>query len=215
MKDIPVFTTEYGVASLIFKEIPYKQLAFVHIQDVQPDGLAAHLRECVTFCRMAGAERVLAKGHAELEHYPLHSTVSRMALIPESWEPEANLWPVTAETVGKWREVYNSRMAVIDNHATMTSVDEKEIITSGAYFVHRDGRLLGIGWLRDGQLLALASVVPGMGETVAKTLLTVADTDRITLEVVSSNTRAVRLYEKLGFVTVGEVSRWYDVSEVR
>ena len=164
MKDIPVFTTEYGVASLIFKEIPYKQLAFVHMQDVQPGGMEAHLRECVTFCRMAGAERILAKGHEALAAYPLHSIVYRMALALEPREPEANLWPVTEETVSKWREIYNARMAVIDNHATLTSRDEKEIIASGgAYFVHRDGQLLGIGWLRSGQLLALASTVPGTG----------------------------------------------------
>ena len=216
MKDIPVFTTEYGVASLILKEIPYKQLAFVHMQDVQPGGMEAHLRECVTFCRMAGAERILAKGHEALAAYPLHSIVYRMALALEPREPEANLWPVTEETVSKWREIYNARMAVIDNHATLTSRDEKEIIASGgAYFVHRDGQLLGIGWLRSGQLLALASTVPGTGETVARTLLTVADTDRITLEVVSTNAPAIRLYEKMGFVTVGEVGHWYDVSEVR
>ena len=216
MKDIPVFTTDYGVASLIFREIPYKQLAFVHMQDVQPGGLEAHLRECVTFCRMAGAERILAKGHDALAAHPLRSIVYTMALALEPHEPEANLWPVTEETVSQWREIYNARMAIFDNHATLTSRDEKQIITSGgAYFVHREGELLGIGWLRSGQLLALASTVPGMGETVARTLLTVADTDRITLEVVSTNTRAIRLYEKMGFVTVGEVSRWYDVSEVR
>ena len=35
MKDFPMFTTEYGVASLILKEVPYRQVAFVNILEVQ------------------------------------------------------------------------------------------------------------------------------------------------------------------------------------
>lgn len=212
MKDFPVFTTEYGVASLILKEVPYRQLAFIHILDVQPGQLEQHLKECVSFCRMVGAERVLAKGHEDLESYPLHSIVYKMAMPLDAGEPEANLWPVTEETVSQWREIYNRAMREHDNHATLTSRDEKTILDSGgAYFVHRDGKLLGIGWLEDSELLALVSTVPGMGETVAWTLFTTVNGDRITLEVVSTNTRAIRLYERMGFVKTGEVSRWYRV----
>ena len=180
MRDFPVFTTDYGVASLILKEIPYRALAFIHIQDVQPGQLKAHLEECVSFCRMAGAERVLAKGHEDLTDYPLHSIVYQMSMPPEPGEPEANLWPVTEETVGQWREIYNKAMRDVDNHATLTGRDEKQIIGSGgAYFVHREGELLGTGWLEGSELLALVSVVPGMGETVARTLFTAAAADRI------------------------------------
>lgn len=212
MKDFPVFTTEYGVASLILKEIPYRQLAFIHIQDVQHGGLEEHLKECVSFCRMAGAERILAKGGEDLESYPLHSIVYRMSMPLEESQPEACLWPVTAETVGQWREIYNRAMRDVDNHATLTARDEKTILESGgAYFVHRDGELLGTGWMEDNKLLALVSSRPGMGETVARTLFTAVCADIITLEVVSTNTRALRLYERMGFVKTGEVSRWYRV----
>ena len=212
MRDFPVFTTDYGVASLILKEIPYRALAFIHIQDVQPGQLKAHLEECVSFCRMAGAERVLAKGHEDLTDYPLHSIVYQMSMPLEPGEPEANLWPVTEETVGRWREIYNKAMRDVDNHATLTGRDEKQIIGSGgAYFVHREGKLLGTGWLEGSELLALVSVVPGMGETVARTLFTAAAADRITLQVVSTNHRAIRLYERMGFVKTGEISRWYRV----
>ena len=214
MKDFPMFTTEYGVASLILKEVPYRELAFVHVLDVQEGKLSEHLAECVSFCRMVGAERVLAKGHEGLKKYPLHSIVYKMSMPLTPWEPEACLWPVTEETVGQWREIYNKGMRPFDNHATMTSQDEKNIVSSGgAYFVHRDGKLLGIGWMDGNELLALVSVVPGMGETVARTLFTTVDADRITLEVVSNNERAIRLYERMGFVKTGEVSRWYRVFE--
>lgn len=212
MKDIPIFTTDFGVATLILKEIPYKKVAFVRIQDVQPGGLEAHLAECVAFCRAAGAERVLASGHPELERYPVDSTVLEMALACETREPPAMLWPVTEKTVSRWRELYNKAMAEQDYHATLTSFDEKKIVFSGgAYFVHRDGDLLGLGWVEEDKLLALVSVKPGMGEIVARTLFTVMGTDRITLEVVAENKRAVALYRRMGFVTTREVRRWYKI----
>ena len=210
MKDIPMFTTDSGVSSLILKEIPYKQLAFIHVQDVQSGQLKPHLEECISFCRMLGAEKILAKGHEELQSYPLHSVVVEMTLMHDQREPEANLWPVTQESVTKWREIYNEAMGKFDNHATLTFHDEKRIVQSGgAYFAHRDGELLGIGWMDGQELLALVSVIPGMGETVARTLFTTVSSDKITLEVVSDNLRAVKLYERMGFVKTREVSRWY------
>lgn len=212
MGDIPIFTTDFGVATLILKEIPYKKVAFVHVQDVQPGGLEPHLAECVSFCRAAGAERVLAAGHPELERYPLNSVIWEMSLACEPQDPPAMLWPVTEKTAPRWRELYNNAMAGQDHHATLTSFDEKKIIASGgAYFVHQAGNLLGLGWVEEDKLLALVSVKPGMGETVAQTLFTVMGTDRITLEVVAENKRAVALYRRMGFVTTREVRRWYKV----
>ena len=35
MKDFPMFTTEFGIASLILREIPYRGEAFILIQDTQ------------------------------------------------------------------------------------------------------------------------------------------------------------------------------------
>lgn len=212
MKDFPMFTTEYGLASLVLKEIPYRGAAFITIQDVQEGQFQEHLKECVSFCRMVGAERIYAKGHEALTEYPLHCIVYKMRMALNRREPEACLWPVTEETVARWRDIYNKGMRPFDNHATMTSRDEKTILqSSGAYFVHRDGELLGIGWMEGNELLALVSGKPGMGETVARTLFTTVDADCITLEVVSGNDRAIRLYERMGFVKTGEVSRWYRV----
>ena len=211
MRDIPIFTTDFGVASLIFKEIPYKQIAYVKVQDVQPGQIRELCDECTQFCRAAGAEIVLASGHADLDCYPYFGSVMTMRLGGISAElTDANLFPVTEETVGRWRTIYNEKMRPIDFAATMTFLDEKEILGSGgAYFVHRDGELLGIGWMEGSELKAIASVKPGMGETVARTLFTIADSDSITLDVATSNIRAIRLYERMGFVTTGEKNRSY------
>lgn len=211
MKDIPVFDTETGVSSLLLKEIPYKQIAYVKVHSVQPGGLKDHIAECVSFCRMCGAARVFASGHEELQAWEHHCDVIPLAMALSDLEPEANLFPVTEQTVGRWRGIYNEKMAPVDNAATMTAFDEKEICAGGAYFVHDAGELLGIGWLKGSEVLCIASVKPGAGERVLKTLLTAADSDLATLEVASTNTRAIRLYEKMGFLPSGEARSWYTI----
>ena len=214
LKDIPVFDTETGVSTLILKEIPYKQVAYVKVQSVQPDGLREHLRECVSFCRMCGAERVLASGHEELDAWPLHSSIIPMArLLGACDDPGANLFPVTEQTVQNWRAIYNKKMSAVDNAATLTARDEKEILAGGAYFVHEAGELLGIGWMKGSEVSCIAAVKPGAGERVLRTLMTLADSDRVHLEVASSNTRALRLYERMGFLQTGEPRKWYAVYE--
>ena len=215
MRDFPVFTTDFGVSSLILREIPYRQEAYIHIQDVQPDGLSEHLRECASFCRMAGAERIFASGHMDLQAYPQHMSVLEMQ--GTAWaDPQKleHLFPVTEQTVSGWRSLMNERLRGVDNAATLTASDEKKILQSGgAYFVHHEGELLGAGWLEDTRLLLVAAAKPGAGEQVMHTLMSLVEGARITIEVASTNTRALRLYEKLGFLTVRNVLQWYDVSE--
>ena len=211
MKDFPMFTTEYGVASLLMKEVPYKETAYIIIQSSQqPEELLA---ECISFCRFCGAEKIYATGHEYLERYPLHSTIYEMQGEAQPDESKvANLWPVTKETVSQWREICNRRMHPIDNSATLEARDEKEIIEKGdACFVHRAGELLGIGWIRDGELQEIASVVPGCGEVVLHTLMSIVPGQVLKLQVVSTNFRAISLYERSGFIKTAEKSRWYQV----
>lgn len=209
MKDIPVFTTQYGIASLMLGEIPYRQEAYIRVQNVQDGQLEALIRECVDFCRMAGAQRIYwSAGDVEGK---LHTLVYQMQATAQP-DPEKveHLFPVTAQTVEQWRRIHNERMMQVDNAATLTSGDEKRVLESGgAYFVHRDGKLLGIGWLENGKLNTLAAVEQGAGERVLHTLLTLVEGETVTLEVASTNERAIHLYEKLGFIKTQELRRWY------
>lgn len=212
MRDFPVFDTETGVSSLVLKEVPYRGAAYIHVRDVEPDGLEAHLRECVGFCRAVGAERVFAAGHEGLEGYPLYTAVVEMTGRPGFEEGKlASLFPVTEQTVSRWRELYNQRMADVDNAGTLEARQEKEILSGGTYFVHENGELLGIGWLEDDFLRAVASVKPGAGERVTRTLLSACPGETLRLEVASTNEKALRLYAKLGFLPTKEVVRWYRV----
>ncbi len=213
MRDFPIFTTEYGVSSLVLREIPYKNEAYIRILDVQEDSFAEHLQECISFCRMAGAELVLAADHEKLESFPLHTVLYEMrgtAWVDQG--KEACLFPVTEATVSRWRELYNQKMRVVDCSATQTSREEPLILSSGgAYFVHDAGKLLGIGWVKDGKLLAVAAAEQGAGERVMHTLMSTMEGETMTLEVASTNHRAIRLYEKLGFLKTAEKTRWYRV----
>ena len=214
MKDFPVFTTEFGVASLTLKEIPYREEAYITLRCVAEGMLPELIGECRSFCRMAGAERIYASHWEGMEGFPVHTAVLQMRGVacPDP-EKIRSLFPVTEATVTRWREIYNQRMRLVDNAAAMERRDEARILEKpGAYFVHDHGALLGIGWMEDETLLAVASAKPGAGEEVMHTLLSLVEGSCVTLEVASTNARAIRLYERLGFVTVGESGRWYRVS---
>ena len=88
--------------------------------------------------------------------------------------------------------------------------DEEKILSSGgAYFIHDNGTLLGIGWMEDTKLLAVASVVPGAGQQLMHTLMSLVEGADMTIEVASTNHKAIRLYEKLGFSQVGLRKNYY------
>lgn len=213
MKDFPVFTTQTGVSSLILKEVPYRSTAYIHIQAVQPEGLQDHLAECVSFCRMVGAERVYGTGQEALAQYPPYMHLLEMR--GTAWVDKSllcSLFPVTEQTVARWRQIYNESMLTVDNAQTLEARDEAKILSSGgAYFIHDNGKLLGIGWMDDTKLLAVAGAVHGAGERLMHTLMSLVEGADMTIEVASTNEKAIRLYEKLGFLRTNTVCTWYTV----
>ena len=211
MKDFPVFPTQHGAASLILKEIPYRGEAYIQIQSTQePDAL---LEECIHFCAACGAERVYAAGHDILETaYPLHTSIYRMTGTIQLHEEEIPaMFPVTEQTAERWRECYNQRMKNVDNAATLESRDTPNIVQGNAYFIHRNGTLLGIGWIEGNKLRAIASMQPGAGEALCRAMQSLIPQQQMTLEVASTNQKAIALYERLGLIKVEELSRWYRV----
>lgn len=211
MKDFPVFPTQHGAASLILKEIPYRGEAYIQIQSTQePDAL---LEECIHFCAACGAERVYAAGHDILEAaYPLHTSIYRMTGTIQLHEEEIPaMFPVTEQTAERWRECYNQRMKNVDNAATLESRDTPNIVQGNAYFIHRNGTLLGIGWIEGNKLRAIASMQPGAGEALCRAMQSLIPQQQMTLEVASTNQKAIALYERLGLIKVEELSRWYQV----
>ena len=67
MKNIPMFTTPYGIATLILREIPWSGNGYVLIRSAWEGQTAALLEECRGFCRAVGAERIYAAWVSILE----------------------------------------------------------------------------------------------------------------------------------------------------
>ena len=211
MKDIPVFTTENGVASLTLREIPYRGIAYIKIQSsMTPDAL---IEECVQFCSMCGAERIVATGHPALEKYPLRNAViQRRRPLEGLPDTDAALFPVQEQMLKQWLEIYNTGMRNVANAAWMTEKDGAEMLQKGdGYFVHRGDTLLGIGKASGDKIGAIVAVQKGAGADVVLALCHALSADSVMLEVASNNDRAVRLYDRLGFLPTAELSRWYIV----
>ena len=211
MQDIPMFTTEFGVASLALKEVPYKATAYITIRSAnEPERL---LQECIQFCKMSGAKEIYATGHTILDQYPLHTAIWQMGILREQLpQTDAALFPVTEKTIDFWRKLYNEKMLPIANASTMTRADgEKLVQQGGGYFIHRGEKLLGIGIARGDTVESVISAVPGAGRDVMLALCGSLYAETIRLEVASTNSRAIKLYENLGFCKTKEISCWYDV----
>ena len=211
MRDFPVFTTENGVGSITLKEVPYKGIAYIKIQSSQQP--EAFLQECVDFCKMTGAEKIYASGHEILERYPLRNAVWQMSALRENLpDTDTALFPVIEKTAEQWRKIYNEKMRPIDNSASMTRQDMDELVKQGGgYFIHKGEELLGIGIARGELIESIIAVKPGAGREVVLALCSSLSSERVVLEVASTNEKAIRLYENLGFLKTTEISRWYDV----
>jgi len=211
MRDFPVFATQNGVGSLILKEIPYRQCAYIHIRSASEPDL--FLQECLDFCRVAGAQRIFATGHALLKAYPEYTAVWNMQISRQSIpQTDAALFPVTEQTSHSWQMIYNEKMLHVPNSAYMTRKDVQDLCEKGGgYFVHKQGRLIGLGVVTGNCLDAVIATEKGAGEQVVCALSNCITDDLVVLKVASTNQKAVRLYDRMGFVKTGELSQWYQI----
>lgn len=211
MRDFPVFTTENGAASLVLSQIPYTQKAYIQIQSSQ-DGQAL-LRECIAFCEMAGANEIYASGHPICTAYPFHTQIWKLqADVKLIGDCDAALFPVTEETMDRWRTIYNEKVRYVPNGAYLTMQKAEEYCKSGdCYFIHREGKLLGIGKASADRIEWVASVQKGAGEVIVRALCHALSSDMVCLEVASENRKALSLYDRMGFVKTALISEWYRV----
>ncbi len=215
MKDIPIFTTANGTASLLLREIPYKSCAYVVVRSVFSGGLDGLLEECAAFCVQAGAERVLASADEPLAALPhVHDMLllsrPREGLPPP--EKPVELAPVTAENGGSYQALYNRLFFDIPNAATCRRAELEALIARGSGFLALSGGVpAGLGEISGNELRALG-VSPefrGLGRPLALTLLGRLPGPVLEVRTSSRNPRALRLYERIGFRVERVLSRWY------
>lgn len=212
MKNIPMFTTDAGVASLILEEIPYRNEAYIRIYSAtDPEKL---IEEAVSFCRTVGADTVFATADVFLEQYPVHTEIFLMQCekrrIPAG---TAQLHLMTEATLQQWCEIYNAHMKNIPNASTITHSKARKLLEeNNCYFVHDNGVDLGIGKISENGVDAIVSLVPGRGGDVMLALCGAVHSDMVSVEVAFNNAPAIKLYERLGFVRKQIISKWFCVS---
>lgn len=211
MRNIPFFTTEFGIASLVLEEIPYRNEAYITVQSTHDPVI--FLKECADFCRMAGATKIYATGHACLNRYPLYTAILEMVCKRSALsESDAVLHPVQRDTLGRWRSIYNQKMRNVHYATAMTDASAEKVLSDGdAYFVCKDGKLLGIGKGSEDTISVVISLVPGGGKQIVLALANAMSCDTLRLEVASSNSKAVQLYRQLGFTEGRTISEWYAI----
>ena len=211
MRDIPVFSTENGIASLIFREIPYRGEAYITLQDTkEPEKF---LKECVDFCKAVGADKIFATGHEFLNKFPIFSVIYQMEIPKADIKcSEAKLIQVSSNTIDQWRDLHNKRMIAVPNAATITLTDANELMKSGsAYYIQLGKETIGLGVAEGDTVKSVISLKHGYGHDVVCALSNALDAEIIKLEVASTNTRAVDLYKRLGFIETKECKRWFLV----
>ena len=211
MKNIPFFTTMYGVASLTLDQIPFNRIAYIRIQTaLEPDPL---LKECLDFCKAVGAETVYATGINEPGNSLACVSVIRMTR-KRAGLSNTDLTIVSADKSNgdSFRSIFNEHMRKISHASAMTGDDLNAIIEKeNGYLLYRNQHLQGIG-VADGEWIrAIISIEKGAGEAVLLGLNQMLKGESVTVELVDSNQRAKRLYEKMGFRLCETVSTWYKI----
>lgn len=215
MQNIPLFTTNAGVGSLVLEEIPYKKQAYIRFQSTRDP--MQFLKDCLDICKAVGAEQIFATGHHVLQSFPLYTEIWRMRCdrkkLPAT---DSVLVSVDENTENWWREIYNMRMQDVPVASTMTMRKMRELTEhAGAYFVYDDDRLIGIGKVGVDTVEAIATVVPRCGRDVLSALCGVVSSPCVFVEVATRNSAAVKLYEKAGFQKCEDITTWYCVYDER
>lgn len=211
MKNIPLFTTEFGVASLVLDQISFNHTAYIRIQSSsEPNSL---LKECLDFCKAVGAESVYATGIEITDNCISKVSVIRMKREREGL-PTSTLSAVTVdEKNGElFRSIYNEKMRDISHASAMTQDNLQTVVKQkNGYFLYRNQELQGIGIADDAWIQTIIALKKGAGESILLALNQMLVGSAVNVELVDTNIRAKRLYERMGFKVYDTVSTWYKI----
>lgn len=214
MRDIPIFTAQNGIASLLLGEIPYRGEAYVLVRTVFGT-LSGLLEECVSFCRAAGAKTVLGGGTGDFSAYPVFARLWELGIERSALPKPArqlSIHPVRRDSALRWAHCYNERFRHIPAAQTCTDFAALALPASGEACFLRDGDAeVGLGRIRGETLAAIASLRRGYGADIVCTLAAQINVQRLTLVCAEENTAAMRLYGQLGFLQDKVHQVWHNI----
>lgn len=211
MKDLPIFTTENGVASLTLKEVPYTQRAYVRIQNSRnPQKL---LQECIDFCRAVGAEEIFAADERCKIDFPHYTDILEMIHVRSELPDTTAVAHVVKEPqLFEFRSIYNAKMRSVPNAAHLSINSSEDMLKKQcAYMVMQEGKRIGIGVAADETIEMIAALEKGKGQDVLAALSKQLQSENVRVVVASKNVSAVSLYERLGFRVANLLARWYKI----
>lgn len=209
MKDIPIFTTEFGVASLELSQIPPWGKGYIAVQSSV--SVKKLIEECASFCKCAGAKEIYATGNEELHQFPLHAKTVLMVRKKAHIENDnVCLTAVNDENWEFFRNIYNDKMKNVTGAKFLQSGDKSKILPNAFFYVD-GGEYAGIGIVNKNEISAVASLKSGMGEKIVNALSDYIMGDEVVLEVSSDNKKAISLYNRLGFREIATKRVWYKI----
>ena len=215
MKNIPMFTSSYGLATLILKEIAWNGRAYVLVRSVWNDQTAALLDECRSFCRAVGAEEIYASWDAEelpAEHaWDMIDMACPKSALPAPRQT-VELEQATPETAEDYLRIYNQCFRDVPAAASYDRKSLEPLYGEEMIWLAKvHGQYAAVAEISKEGLEGIA-VLPefrGLGFDLAATVLRMVPSTEVRLKVASTNVRARRLYDRLGFAEVGISRRWY------
>lgn len=215
MKNIPLFTSSYGLATLILREIAWNGRAYVLVREIWNDAGAALLEECRAFCRAAGAAEVFAawaEGYETLpaDHaYDILEMSCPKAALPVGALP---LEPLRRENADAYLEIYQRCFRDVPSAASYDHKSLEPLYDEDLAWLVPVGEGYGaVAEISKAGLEGIA-VLPehrGLGYPLAATVLQMVPRPTVQLKVASTNHRALALYRRLGFAESGPARPWY------
>lgn len=219
MKDIPFFQWEGCVATLALSEIPYRQKAYILVRLCPDEKLRPFIAECAAFCRVAGAKEIYASAEPAPAWLPHAYDLVQYICPAEQLQPigkTAVLTPLDTDNQSRFLQVQRACFCQVDGAATYDWQDCKRMLQTHSGYLWLEGEtVIGIGEIRGNEICTVAVTRQGCGEAMVRALVERIEGQSVVVQTASTNLRAIRLYERLGFRRTKTVSNWYSAKRLR